>query len=847
MIFGTDAIRAANVLYKEGGTGIQDWINKTNDAGYAAKTASDLTDNLSGDIERLKGSIETLAISSGSGANGGLRVLTKALDAMVGQFLNMPPAVGGTLTVLGGVGGASLIALAAFVKLRKGLAEAVLQLEAMGPAGEKAAVGLQKTAGAAGKAAVAFVALEASAAILNEFARKAADVDRLSDSLTNLANTGKVTGEAADKFGSDLHGIGDDAAIANSGVAKWLDKISGGIPIIGDAAHAAVAFGARLAGKDDYQTAVQNFANLDTALTQYMQTTGDARKSSELWNRVQSESGLSAEQLIKLLPNAYKEVGALNQAQMDAEKAGHGAANGQKAAADGAKQVAGSTPAATDATEKYTSSALSAAGAARGQRDALKSLSQFMKAETDPVFGLIKAEGDLKAAQDKASKAIKEHGKNSKEAKAATQDLALAAIGLQGAVGNVSQGFNGKLSPALVNTLKKAGVTNTEIKILTGQFGEAKKAADKYSGDYKAKASAPGAVDAKQKMADAWAAAKGFEGTYTAKLVISGNKTVDQKLADLLVKQRALASGLSLPSAAAAVQKDLDRNRQRGYSEGGWTGPGQKYEPAGVVHADEFVVNKGARGSLEDAKPGALDYMNRTGQWPGYALGGRVQWPFPTNVSKTKIPQPMFDAPGGAGGPGYKWMEAVVRAAFPGMAIYSDVRPGAITLTGNRSYHGLPDSHGHIGRAVDFAPSRPLAEWINLHFMRPTRELITPWQDLNIRNGARHHYSALVENQHNFAGGNAHDHWAMAHGGIIREPVFGVGASGDTYSFGEGYVPERVTSMGAGGGGDTIINVTVPLAAGANPVEHGRQIAQGLKSYLNAGGAVVLQNGSKVL
>lgn len=26
-----------------------------------------------------------------------------------------------------------------------------------------------------------------------------------------------------------------------------------------------------------------------------------------------------------------------------------------------------------------------------------------------------------------------------------------------------------------------------------------------------------------------------------------------------------------------------------GFSSGGWTGPGTKFQPAGVVHADEFV------------------------------------------------------------------------------------------------------------------------------------------------------------------------------------------------------------------------------------------------------------------
>src|SRR5207342_2492910 len=39
-IFGTDAIRAANVLYKEGGQGITDWTSKVNDSGFAAEAAA---------------------------------------------------------------------------------------------------------------------------------------------------------------------------------------------------------------------------------------------------------------------------------------------------------------------------------------------------------------------------------------------------------------------------------------------------------------------------------------------------------------------------------------------------------------------------------------------------------------------------------------------------------------------------------------------------------------------------------------------------------------------------------------------------------------------------------------
>ena len=47
----------------------------------------------------------------------------------------------------------------------------------------------------------------------------------------------------------------------------------------------------------------------------------------------------------------------------------------------------------------------------------------------------------------------------------------------------------------------------------------------------------------------------------------------------------------------------------------------------------------------------------------------------------------------------------------------------------------------------------------------------------------------------------------MAHGGIIREPIYGVGKSGKTYSFGE-QGAEMVTPMGKGVGGSSItINI----------------------------------------
>src|SRR5690606_24322344 len=79
-IFGTDALRTANVLYAEGAEGINEWTSAVNDQGYAAETAAAQTDNLVGDLERLGGSIDTVLIQSGSGANDVLRQLAQSAE-----------------------------------------------------------------------------------------------------------------------------------------------------------------------------------------------------------------------------------------------------------------------------------------------------------------------------------------------------------------------------------------------------------------------------------------------------------------------------------------------------------------------------------------------------------------------------------------------------------------------------------------------------------------------------------------------------------------------------------------------------------------------------------------------
>ena len=96
-IFGADAIRVGTIMYREGASGMQEWIDKTNDAGYAAETARIRTDNLSGDVERLGGAFDSLFIGLGSGANGPMRELVQGLDAIVSVVGALPQPVLSTL------------------------------------------------------------------------------------------------------------------------------------------------------------------------------------------------------------------------------------------------------------------------------------------------------------------------------------------------------------------------------------------------------------------------------------------------------------------------------------------------------------------------------------------------------------------------------------------------------------------------------------------------------------------------------------------------------------------------------------------------------------------------------
>lgn len=90
-MFGSDAIRAANILYKEGADGIKKMYSEMSKV-TAAQVAEEKMNNLKGRIEELKGAFETAQITIGSALTPAIEVLVKALQGLVDWFNNLSPA-----------------------------------------------------------------------------------------------------------------------------------------------------------------------------------------------------------------------------------------------------------------------------------------------------------------------------------------------------------------------------------------------------------------------------------------------------------------------------------------------------------------------------------------------------------------------------------------------------------------------------------------------------------------------------------------------------------------------------------------------------------------------------------
>lgn len=264
-----------------------------------------------------------------------------------------------------------------------------------------------------------------------------------------------------------------------------------------------------------------------------------------------------------------------------------------------------------------------------------------------------------------------------------------------------------------------------------------------------------------------------------------GFDKVWEELTQLKFIQEALAKGWTLEQAQKQWKTQQWWNKgfqgppAPGRAQGGPIfGAGTKTSDSILIRASHGEFMQPAA-SVDYYGPQLMEALRRRAipreQLPGFARGGLVQWPAEVDLSKTFVPTldevlSKVVPAGSAGGIGSADMMRLLRVPFPGLALYSGYRPGSRTASGALSYHARIAADGDKGRAVDIPPLRRVFDWIHDHYMALTKELI--WlgdANRNIWNGKHHRYSQALLNQHGVAGmPNAHIHWAMDNGGLLR-------------------------------------------------------------------------------
>lgn len=237
-IFGSDAVRAASIIFKDGAAGVEEWQEKVNDAGYAAETAAIRMDNLAGDWEQFTGSLETALIGAGEGSQGPLRKLVQGATEIVNALDAIPaPAktAGSALAGIVALGGGSIWAGSKIVDGIANMSEALHNLgieattartkvAAIGTAGAAAALGLgtffdtmsqmdswSRSQDAADATVKSFQDLS-DALEFSNVGKWASDLHinlgRLAQDLAENGEQGEYVQRTLEQLGSDSHGFG---------------------------------------------------------------------------------------------------------------------------------------------------------------------------------------------------------------------------------------------------------------------------------------------------------------------------------------------------------------------------------------------------------------------------------------------------------------------------------------------------------------------------------------------------------------------------------------------------------------------------------------------------------------
>lgn len=350
VIFGSDAVRAANVLYDNGAAGIQKWEDAVNDAGYAAETAALMQNNLAGDVEKLGGAFDTVFLQSGGTANDALRELVQSAESFVDMVGRIPAPVLNIGAIVGGLAGGAALLGGGLITALPRVRETRDALRDLAPEGSRADRSLRKVSGGmkelAKGGAVAGTILGVGVALgkiaeMNYTGNIIDGTGHIAVALQDIINKGPQAAGALDaaftgKDGGELTatiGSMDDAIqqlFADDPGSKfdnWGQSVVNSLTGI----------------KGSKQIAEDAFGGIDTELANLL-SSGNADGAAQAFSEIQQklkDSGVSAEEAAYLFP-AYSDALSRVEAESTGAAEGTGAVEGAlddvAVAADGAVQ-----------------------------------------------------------------------------------------------------------------------------------------------------------------------------------------------------------------------------------------------------------------------------------------------------------------------------------------------------------------------------------------------------------------------------------------------------------------------------------------------------------------------------
>lgn len=379
-IFGSYAIKAANYLYEAGESGVNKWTKAVSESGYAAEQAAAKNNNLKGDLENLSGSMESLMISVGEGAQGPLRKMIQGLDTLVDTFAGLPSGAQQTIVVMASLAGvfgavhkaagnlngststmANNIGLAidpvqrvktalasaqtAFQMFRASSMSASEQMEAFGTSASKAQL---KTAGfkAVGSSVMSLlggpwgIALTVAGAALSAFISRQQKAKEATEQLQSALESGSSISEtiasAYQKMnfaGADMtHWLGEakisltDMTSAAMGNKAATDKVNAALKEYGKQGHSQMAVAQKMRDsiKDEakaYQEAKEQTKQKTAATKNAVDADGKSASAAKDAANANKELGSSASDASEEIDDLVKSLFGLESGNLTADEA----------------------------------------------------------------------------------------------------------------------------------------------------------------------------------------------------------------------------------------------------------------------------------------------------------------------------------------------------------------------------------------------------------------------------------------------------------------------------------------------------------------------------------------------